>query len=256
MKFSKNRLVAFIDILGFKNRVAEESSDQIYKTLDVMHKIRTEMEAYKDESSLFQTVAFSDSLLIYTRDESEKAADYFLFTIGWIVANALANRIPLKGAIAFGNFTADRKKAIYFGKPLIDAYELQDGFHMYGIVLHHTCQSYFTDIAMLDKLIEERSIVEYPAPFKNYGHIKHYLLCWEGKMMSPHCESPDFGLNRFYSMMSGLHRQYIDNTLIYIKSGSEYRIQMQEGMRRRIEKFGKHTNPAQTAANASADFEL
>jgi hypothetical protein len=235
VEFSKNRLVAFIDIMGFKNLVAEQSSDQIYTTLDVIHQLRTvvydDIEAYKDESSSFQTVAFSDSLLIYTRDESEKAADDFLFTVGWIVANALANLIPLKGAIAFGNFTADRKKAIYFGKPLIDAYELQDGFHMFGIVLHHTCQRYFTDIAMLDRLIEERSIIEYQAPFKNAGHIKHYLLCWEGRMWGPQSGSPDFGLNRFNSRISGLPRKYIDNTLSYIESGSDHRKEMQERMR-------------------------
>jgi hypothetical protein len=50
------------------------------------------------------------------------------------------NNIPLKGAIAFGNFSANWDQSVFFGKPLIDAFELHNDLDMYCAILHSSAE--------------------------------------------------------------------------------------------------------------------
>lgn len=68
------RYVCFLDIMGFKDMVMRNSHDKIYKMLEDFSKDRATLESpnipagYEPES--MKTVSFSDSIVIFTKNDS------------------------------------------------------------------------------------------------------------------------------------------------------------------------------------------
>lgn len=150
-----DRFVAFMDIMGFKERVFRDSHENVSK---VMEEIRKQTRKIKKEAknklegrprgwdtfgkTAIIPVIFSDSIILFSSDKSKSAFEYLVFQTKRVMYHALKNNIPIKGAIAYGEQTAAFKKSLYFGKPLIDAFELQKELFFYGVILHHTVQEY------------------------------------------------------------------------------------------------------------------
>ena len=95
--------------------------------------------------SVIRTVFFSDSILLISSDDSADSATQLIYHVANMLRNALIAGIPLKGAIAHGEQTADFDKSLHFGQPLIDAHKLQDELYLYGVVLHHSAEQHIKD---------------------------------------------------------------------------------------------------------------
>jgi hypothetical protein len=157
-------------------------------------------------------VLFSDSVLLVSKDDSLGSVEYLLWGVQSVVSNALLNGIPIKGAIAHGEQTASFIKSLYVGRPLIDAWELQNELVLYGVILHHTMERYLTDTGFMNELKGVR-VFRYSAPMKQ-GPVNHYLVDWAGL--------PDVDrkiealLSRLYCNVSGFSRRYVDNTVDFV----------------------------------------
>lgn len=159
-------------------------------------------------------VSFSDSIILFTSDDTDNSVFDIVINTATILAAALSNKIPMKGAIAFGEMTVDKDKSLYFGKPLIDAYELHQELRMYGLVLHHTAQTHFEQLRNNNKSslasAIESLLWDYHVPLE-FGAVTHKCLDW-----TFFCEDPINCINKLYDEVSGKPRKYVDNTLEFV----------------------------------------
>ncbi len=227
-----NIYVAFLDIMGFKDRVFRERHKDVKKMLESLHEAKETIlkDAKKSVMKLtsFQEnhknikknppvdylVSFSDSIILFSSDDTKDSLNSIIVDVEYIFSEALDNEIPLKGAIAFGEMTVNINKSLYFGRPLIDAYELHKDLQMYGVVLHHTAQKRFDEELSKDPIWVELVVSDYPVPMKS-GKINHHLLDWT--IFVPREENPENIVKQLYNNVSGTTRIYVDNTLEFVR---------------------------------------
>jgi len=228
---TKERFVAFIDILGFKNLVENYSHEFVFNKLNTIVNSIIELEKiFKDKRKQWiKTWIFSDSIMLVSIDDSEYSADVMLLLSANVVAKALQQELLVKGAIAFGEFTADYKKSIFFGKPLIDAFQLEEEMKVSGIILHHSFERKLKEMKYKDvNLLADGRSFDYLTPMK-FGTVKHLHLNWleyaknakDEKGESISFEKCKRLIERIYFEVSGQPRIYIDNTLILLSKSNE-----------------------------------
>src|SRR5208337_694959 len=94
-----NRYVAYIDIIGFKDMVARTPHNNIY---EMMKKIENNKRHSENiswggvDSKLVKSTTYSDSLMIYSKDESHNSLDHLICTVASISYNLLIDCIPHK----------------------------------------------------------------------------------------------------------------------------------------------------------------
>jgi hypothetical protein len=216
-----NRFVACIDIMGFKDMVARTPHDKIYemmKKIEITKAITIYMDWREDcKAGFVKTTTFSDSIMVFSKDESSDALYSFLCSVCSLSMHLLSDSIPHKGAVAFGQMTLDWTNSIFFGQPLIDAYLLQEELYFYGIIIHGSAEEKIEFHGLKNIFLHD-----YLWPFKN-GSSSHLVV-------DPpffHCNYPEneketkkiFGaINKFRYRTSGNLRKYVDNTERYLKS--------------------------------------
>lgn len=224
------RYIAFLDIMGFKNYVYRNSHDLVKKRMISLNEIlnETEKQIHKISKQLnniddpIKTIIFSDSILLFSKDGSKDSLENILFTCQILLTECLEKKIPIKGAISFGRITADFEKSLFFGKGLIDAYELQDQLFMYGVILDEKVEK---------RLLPNKKFIDgYCSHCKVHtksGKINHYTIDWpkwietksnffkeKGKI------TPISVMENFYRDMSGYPRKYVDNTIEFCQDAS------------------------------------
>lgn len=225
MEVKNNRFVVFLDIMGFKDRVARNSADELYKELTDFNRdittiinssliVNRRQETKQEESSEAKLISnkdfednillaqFSDSIVLFSSDNSEKSLQTITNVTVKIMQKAINREkpIPLKGALAEGQITCDMSKQLFFGQSLIDAYLLEENVQFYGIAVHHTAEGSV-------KAINSEWYKNAKIPLKS-GIIEHFMLVWWTREK----ESVSLGLDRLRLMVSDTPRKYVDNT--------------------------------------------
>ncbi len=138
---SRNRYVVFLDIMGFKERVARNTHEKLCKELSEFNKQITdivnatmnpeeskddlsgqnvnyedELETSSEETNGIILAQFSDSIILFTQNDSSESLETIAKAAGDIVRAALTceEPIPLKGALAQGEITCDVSKQLFF----------------------------------------------------------------------------------------------------------------------------------------------
>ncbi|MDE6337033.1 MAG: hypothetical protein K2L34_10745 [Muribaculaceae bacterium] len=221
----QQRFVVFLDIMGFKDRVARNTPENLYLELTEFNKDITNIlnsskkvntqhlpkqigesdtallspAQYESKITLAQ---FSDSIVLFSKDNSKECLLEIASVAKQIMASAISREkpIPLKGALAEGKVTCDMSKQLFFGQALIDAYLLEENVQYYGIVVHHTAEQSVINFG--DNFFKNTLV-----PLKS-GKISHYELVW-------YKDNPDdikSGLDRIRLSVSDSPRKYVDNT--------------------------------------------
>lgn len=222
-KQTKKRFVVFLDIMGFKERVARNTQESLYKELTDFNKdITTIINSHKnlkvaqpfkqtdnsdialkseEEEDEILLAQFSDSIVIFTNGNTKENLLTVSNVAKQIMISAIKREkpIPLKGALAEGDITCDMVKQLFFGQALIDAYLLEENIQYYGIVVHHSAEQSVKNYATE---IFKNNLV----PLKS-GKINHYELVWYDR-----CEDVKLGLERIRLSVSDSPRKYVDNT--------------------------------------------
>ena len=208
LQFTKERFVAFLDIMGFKDRVARNDHNDVLKELEVFQSNISQYVSYHREANI-QIALFSDSILIYSQNNSKDSLHALADITSHIMMYAIQQEkpIPLKGAIAAGRMTCNQTKQLYFGQALIDAYLLEENVKYYGVLVHHSAESYL-------QLAEFPEFRDVKAPLKS-GEISHYELRWYDTALKTGVANPKTVgecLNNLRLTVSDEPRKYIDNT--------------------------------------------
>ena len=99
----ENRLVLFIDFLGFKNLIARTSGDE-----QLLEKIVSAMDHIKqiaDESEFFDTqrvTQFTDSMVVSYRVDEKSAVFDLITNIGFMLVDLAGRGFLLRGAVTVG----------------------------------------------------------------------------------------------------------------------------------------------------------
>ncbi len=193
------RLVAFLDIMGFKDMVARH----FYTIEDKLTKLSKFISRTIMEADGYQYMIFSDSIIIYASANKPDVFPALLQKVGKIVSKSIELGLPIKGAIAKGECTVCMDaKPFFFGQPIIDAYTLEENVVLYGVVLHNTVES-----LVGASHVEGGLVFDYKVPLKG-GASKHYVLNWFADDMEANVKN----LNSIRKTVSDSPRRYIDNT--------------------------------------------
>ncbi len=216
-----DRFVAFFDLMGFKDLIYRNTHDDVCKTMDfvcdLVHQLKSWEKKHlrKNDDAVKSAigmgvvlpVVFSDSILFISRTNSIEDAQKAIYVSSFFLCGLLNACIPVKGALAYGTFTADFKKSNFFGRPLLDSYFLAHETHFYGAVLHHTFERYLRE---QNKEIPHSILKRKPIAMKS-GRVTHSYIDWTYHLEED-TTALDRLLERFYEGVSGDIRMYVDNT--------------------------------------------
>jgi len=228
-KTTDNRFVAFFDILGFKDQVMRKSHNEIYEQLSKISKTRNFIANATNHEKIYEKyndaeiyiVNFSDSIVVFSKNDNIGNFKYFLVAIRWLFARTIEDNIPIKGGFAYGEVSLNKSEQIYFGQPIIDAYLIEEDVNYFGLVAHNSIDNYITTNKVeLSEEFFKHMFFEAQTPLK-CGKIIHQNVNWFTKVPSRQKDFSEFQseiyileiLNRFKQTMSGSPRRYLDNTL-------------------------------------------
>lgn len=195
------RFVVFLDIMGFKDRVARNPHHEI---LSVLQKLSSFIsENIKQGEGLMFTM-FSDSIIILSSDKTEETFKQIVNIASKVVEKAIEIGLPIKGAIACGECTViSSNKPLYFGQNIIDAYVLEESIEIYGVALHNTVEKFAVDMAK-----ESNQIFDYKVKLKK-STSSHYVVSWFANDIT----RSEHNLLEIRKTVSDSPRRYIDYTL-------------------------------------------
>lgn len=133
----KKHLVAFIDILGFKDLINENDPKKIFKLLSVREEI--EKIIGKDKGSLdLKISSFSDCIVLSMEYESNdyKIFNRFLQDISFYSLLATMNEHLIRGGFTIGDLYHDESKV--FGPALNKAYVIETNQAVYPRIIFDT----------------------------------------------------------------------------------------------------------------------
>lgn len=161
------RIVAFIDILGFK-KIVYEKKDKAKKIMRLLDEtVREFIELYKEEDICngvddgIEITWFSDSIIISDNDTTIHGIYFFLSLIQSIQSYFILEEVLIRGGISLGECYHGNSKVSgisnVFGEAMIDAYKLESKSALYPrIILSEDLVNLIKDSKEKeDKLIDE-----------------------------------------------------------------------------------------------------
>lgn len=210
----KEKYVTYLDILGFKDLVANNSPEWIYELYD---KVFTEVFTHALVGGELQLVSqggeysfihdpksidvnsliVSDSIILWTDDTSVGSFIRMLVTVKFVLNYMYKTGIPLRGAIVKGHLgkitkTLESKKdnsvTTFIGSGLVKAYTLEGQQEWSGCMVDKECIDFFQEIVYkevakdeapdIEFLIEKSLLLKYPVPKKDNLTEDEYVIDW------------------------------------------------------------------------------
>lgn len=202
--------------MGFKDMVYTQDHDEVKNKLNKLSQIKQRIikivKNLNEDSSIFpqyencdiKLISFSDSIVFFTNED--KPNDFLLlsYAIKSIISQAIQLGIPIKGAISYGLMTADFENSIFFGKPLINSYLLQEEVQYYGVILDNYAETFLNKHK--DNIDTSKLFFAIKTPLKK-GNVTHTNLSLIDNTIKK------FNLNKLYETVCGPARIYVDNTI-------------------------------------------
>ena len=150
MKYEQ-RIVAFIDILGFKALLNDTTDNKGNDNEDAINKVVSAYEAIRDiwdldkkadylntnSSDTKKVSIFSDCLVVSFEINQSSEVFFTLLEIKWLIMRLISRRILCRGAVSLGKFI--HTENYLFGPALVEAYTLESKAAVYPrVILDHT----------------------------------------------------------------------------------------------------------------------
>ena len=156
-----NRILIYMDILGFKNLVKDHGFDHIIKVMQQTYDSGAHLEKPPNLTmrDVYHRIMFSDTYLLYAESAGIHVLHAFqsIDLAGYIYCHLLTLEIPTRGAISYASFHVvkdnERKCDFYWGDALIEAYEYEKERDIIGIAV---CPSVITAVNNLNQPQENK----------------------------------------------------------------------------------------------------
>lgn len=236
-KHTLPRYVAFFDILGFKNML-QQGTHHAVKQLEVLvnYLEGDKGSPFVDDENVKHVVQFkifSDSIFMYTTDDSFTSWRLFTYAVSSFFYHALKNKIPIKGGIAHGDaFIGEPRsnlKNVMCGKAITNAFLIQEELQYFGVAVHYTFEShlekkikveindeiedeYLKDSTNLKKVLSLYSEIHTPLKVGTYMHLNLNLFKFSASWVNFSDEYLEI-LKEFKLNSPSASRKYIDNSI-------------------------------------------
>ncbi len=205
---SEETYVAFLDILGFKDLVYNNSHKKLTELYEsviekLLNKVSSNYEAdklkYQKDNDLY-FLSVSDSIIIWTEKNNPAAFTELLVVTCEVLAEFFEAGIPLRGAISVGGLTSkgiSREKdnkgdeivsmsyINVVGSGIVNAYSMEGKQDWSGCIIDKKCIELFQDsisrkegMVDLNTFIENGLINQYNVPKKKGLLSEEYVVNW------------------------------------------------------------------------------
>lgn len=169
---TKNRYLAFIDILGFKaifdklgdpEMLGDQMSVMLQSSIrSALSRANVEVDDDSDLNVLsdIKVYQFSDSIVLYTEDDSHDSLMNIIITLNLLFAQSIIRGFPLRGALTQGKLYV--KGSVVVGDALIRAYKLESRQEWAGLVID--CELQDTELQLL---LEQKLVIECEVSMKD-----------------------------------------------------------------------------------------
>lgn len=136
------RYIAHFDILGFRSAVFRDM-DEAWGALSDLRRAMDQGDAREYQiaptreyvARHVRTFIFSDTVVAFTASDQYQDLLAILVAAGELFKDGLAKCVPLRGAIAFGDFRYDLDLNLFAGPALIDAYQTGERAQWLGVAV-------------------------------------------------------------------------------------------------------------------------
>lgn len=158
------KYVAFLDILGFKNKLRELKQNNAIAFIGEFSGAIFDIFNKQNFSDIINGYIVSDSLVLYSNDNKKESLDKLIELIREICKSEFTqNGILMRGAIAKGEFDKvpaielpELQKQLIVGQAYVDAYLLEDSVKVIGINLSKEVYDDILDNGITMDVIEEK----------------------------------------------------------------------------------------------------
>ena len=144
-----NYFIAVCDILGFSDLVRDNELGVVVdgslgwfrKALrHSVHKAAFPTEAPPtpdlDRHNKIGVAWFSDTILFYSKEDTDASIQELLSTVGWLVFETMIHgRTRVRGGVAYGDAYIDPVNSLFVGRPIVEAYNLEQRQQWSGAAL-------------------------------------------------------------------------------------------------------------------------
>jgi hypothetical protein len=127
----RSRWVCYFDLLGFSALLKQSIVNAFYQWELCLSDLKNWSARFPE----LEYAYFSDTFLIYAQDDSAKSFVHIEAASRWFFQIALQRNIPLRGSMACDEFYAEKQKAIFLGKALVEAAKTEQKYNWIGFVL-------------------------------------------------------------------------------------------------------------------------
>lgn len=188
----KNYTIAVCDILGFANLVQENQLDRVIQThlstlrKSLHHAIHQgefpdevpSLQALQDQDAL-GLAWFSDTILIYTQEDTDHNLMALLSCLSWLLFETIYTvGTRLRCGVSYGEAFIDAENSIYVGKPLIEAYHLEEAQAWSGGALTPQATKRLPEVARTGEYYIDWPLVSYEVPLKTNQTLETYAIDW------------------------------------------------------------------------------
>lgn len=224
-----NRAVAFIDVLGFKQKIGEQSATELGNKYKNVLKYALEKYSvnadFSNEPAFFPELSsddeycisyvFSDSIILASFDDSEDSCLKLLVFVYKLARSMIAQGFLVRGGVSYADMFIDLEDGVFVGSALTQAYELEMVQEWAGITIHDNVVKAFPNIfngtrefaGYLNCLF-----VKYPVPMKRGEVVELYTVNWRWNLVVQKGTASLLGSPKEWGA-----KTKIDNTLKYAR---------------------------------------
>lgn len=136
-----DKLLVYFDIMGFRSKMSELSHNKMLNLIENLQEDWGKALSPLKLGNHLKMIQFSDTIIIVTDGVDDQRFRLITLASIRIMQRALQNGFAIKGVMAQGFFSINEDKQIYFGKPLVDAFENYEDVHFYSVLVHHTAEA-------------------------------------------------------------------------------------------------------------------
>lgn len=161
----EDRIVVFLDVLGFSNFTnytgttqinQDKKVENVNKYLEMLHKF------FKSENAIApsrKVTSFSDSIVVSINVKDIEDFDFELLEIYYLLINSIRKGFLLRGSIVYGKLI--HTDDIVFGPALVDAYDKETKIAKYPrVIIDDAIVSDLNELQN-DKTREHRNFIQY-----------------------------------------------------------------------------------------------
>ena len=176
------RLVLYLDIMGFKERVAQTAISTLKEQLLAFKRKNNRLKPLLNNTrggvrrDFLKMAQFSDSIVVISQKSTIEDLNRLTKASVILMQTAMESGFALRGSIASGKMIFDEANQLFFGKALVDAYLLEEDLAFYGVVFHHTAEK------LVRESLESNNDIYLPIEdvelSTKKGKSKHFHIAW------------------------------------------------------------------------------